>query len=71
VRKVLLFAVFVLIVSMSSATIYAESFPKWIEKIFVWYEEGEISEDEMQNAIGWLVDKGILKDDTIYSTPKM
>ena len=37
--------------------------PKWIENIFVWYEDEKISEYEMRNAIGWLIDEGILKDD--------
>ena len=64
-KKILLFAVvFVLIVSISSATIYAESYlPEWVVNILVWYVEGGISEDEMRNAIQWLMDKGILKDD--------
>jgi len=39
-----------------------DSTPKWIENIFVWFEEGEISEGEKRTAIQWLMDKGILKD---------
>ena len=39
--------------------------PKWIENIFVWYDEGKISEAEKRNAIGWLIDKGILTDDDV------
>ena len=37
--------------------------PHWVENIFAWYEEGEISEDEMRNAIEWLMNQGILKED--------
>ncbi len=37
--------------------------PKWIENILAWYEEGGISEDEMRNAIEWLMNQGILKED--------
>jgi len=43
--------------------LYDTVIPKWIESIFVWFEEGEISEDERSNAIEWLMNQGILKDD--------
>jgi len=42
-----------------------DTIPKWIENIFVWYDEGKISEAEKRNAIGWLMDKGILTDDDV------
>ncbi len=35
----------------------------WVENILAWYEEGGISEDEMRNAIEWLMNKEILKED--------
>jgi hypothetical protein len=35
----------------------------WVEYILTWYEEGGISEDEMRNAIEWLMNQGILKED--------
>jgi len=35
----------------------------WVENILAWYEEGGISEDEMRNAIEWLMSQGILKED--------
>ncbi len=34
--------------------------PEWIESIFVWFEEGKISEEEMKSAIDWLMNQGIL-----------
>ncbi len=37
--------------------------PHWVENILAWYEEGEIAEDEMRNAIEWLMNQGILKED--------
>jgi len=37
--------------------------PHWVENILAWYEEGGISEDEMRNAIEWLMNQGILKGD--------
>ena len=37
-----------------------EEIPDWIESIFVWFEEGEISEEEMKSAIDWLMEQGIL-----------
>jgi len=41
---------------------------KWIENILVWYEEDRISEEMMRNAIGWLMDKGIIHDDYLELT---
>ena len=43
--------------------LYDTVIPEWVENISVWYEEGEISEQEMRNAIEWLMNQGILKDD--------
>jgi len=45
--------------------------PNWVENILAWYEEGEIAEDEMRNAIEWLMNQGILKEDYLEkeSTP--
>jgi len=41
----------------------SSNIPHWVENILVWYEEGEIDEDEMRNAIEWLMNQGILKED--------
>lgn len=34
--------------------------PEWVKNIFVWYGEGKISEDEVLNAIKFLISKGII-----------
>ncbi len=35
--------------------------PSWVKNIFVWYGEGKVSDDEVINAITYLIDKGIIK----------
>ena len=35
--------------------------PEWVRNIFIWYAEEQISEDELLNAIQFLLDQGILK----------
>jgi len=35
--------------------------PDWVRNIFIWYGEEKISEDELLNAIQYLLDQGILK----------
>jgi hypothetical protein len=35
--------------------------PDWVRNIFIWYGEEEISEDELLNAIKFLVSQGIIK----------
>lgn len=35
--------------------------PSWVRNIFVWYGEGKVSDDEVINAITYLIDKGIIK----------
>ena len=35
--------------------------PEWVRNIFIWYAENQISEDELLNAIQFLLDQGILK----------
>lgn len=34
--------------------------PSWIKDVFIWYGEGKITEDEVINAIQFLVKKGII-----------
>jgi hypothetical protein len=34
--------------------------PTWIKDIFLWYEEDQISEDDLINAIRFLVSEGIV-----------
>lgn len=40
-----------------------DAIPVWIQSIYVWYDNGEISEDEKNNAIEYLMNRGILKED--------
>lgn len=35
--------------------------PSWVRNIFIWYGEGKVSDDEVINAITYLIDKGIIK----------
>jgi len=35
--------------------------PEWVRNIFLWYGQNQISEDELLNAIQYLMDQGILK----------
>ena len=34
--------------------------PEWVKNIFIWYSQGQISEDEVLNAIKFLVNEGII-----------
>jgi len=34
--------------------------PVWVKNIFMWYSENRISEDELFNALQFLMDKGII-----------
>ncbi len=38
--------------------------PEWVRNIFIWYAEDRISEDELLDAIQFLIDQGILKSKT-------
>jgi len=65
VKKVLLFAVvFVLIVSISSATIYAQSqyeIPSWVKGVAAFWAEGNISDEEFGEGLTFLIDSEIIK----------
>jgi len=37
--------------------------PDWVKNIFVWYGQDQVSEDELLNAIKYLIDEGILEVD--------
>ena len=39
-----------------------ETSPKWIQKVFDWYEQGIISQKVLQNSINYLVSKGIISE---------
>ncbi len=46
-----------------SSTAFAEEalIPDWIKNVFVWYGEDKISEEEVINALQWLIKEEILK----------
>ena len=37
-----------------------EKIPSWVKNIFLWYGQDQVSEDELLNAIKYLIDEGIL-----------
>ncbi len=45
--------------------------PDWIRKIFVWYGEGQISEDDVLNAITFLVENNIIQIDMANQSMEM
>jgi len=45
--------------------------PDWIRKIFVWYGEGQISEDDVLNAITFLVENKIIQIDMANQSMEM
>jgi len=65
VKKVLLFAVIsVLIVSVSSASIYAQSqydIPSWVKGVAGFWAEDKISDSEFGKGLSFLIDNGIIK----------
>jgi hypothetical protein len=45
--------------------------PDWIKNIFVWYGQGQISEDDVLNAIKFLVENQIIQIDTANQSMEM
>ena len=37
-----------------------QKIPDWVKNIFGWYSQDQVSEDELLNAIKYLIDEGIL-----------
>ena len=37
-----------------------QKIPSWVKNIFLWYGQDQVSEDELLNAIKYLIDEGIL-----------
>jgi len=35
--------------------------PEWVRNIFIWYAEGQIGEDDLNNALEFLINEGIIK----------
>jgi hypothetical protein len=40
-----------------------QKIPEWVRNIFVWYAQDQVSEDELLNAIKFLVQQDIIKLD--------
>jgi len=55
---VIIFAV--LIIFGITNEVFAESIPDWVKNIFGWYAQDQVSEDELLNAIKYLIKTGIL-----------
>jgi len=50
----------VLIIFGITNEVFAESIPDWMKNIFGWYAQDQVSEDELLNAIKYLIKMGIL-----------
>lgn len=58
------FGILLLIGIMIPTSLAEESkLPDWVKNIFVWYGQGQISEDEVLNAISFLVESQIIQID--------
>jgi len=66
VKQVLILVACVLLLSIPILNnVYADGkMPSWIKNTFIWYGQGQISEDEVLNAIKYLLQKGIIQLDT-------
>jgi len=77
VNKHNFFRNFAIIMIISVGILYSNSFaeesklPDWIKNIFVWYGEGQISEDEILNAITFLVENQIIQIDMAKQSMEM
>jgi L-ascorbate metabolism protein UlaG (beta-lactamase superfamily) len=45
--------------------------PEWVRNIFIWYGEGQISEDDVLNAITFLIENQIIQIDVANQSMKM
>lgn len=46
-----------------------EKLPGWVKNVFIWYGTGQVSEDEVLNAIKFLIQNDIIKLDLAESEP--
>ena len=62
----LFFSVLILFSSTFLIPIYGEEqkIPSWIRNIFMWYGQNQISEDDLINAIKYLIENKIIKIDS-------
>ena len=47
-----------IVMNLSNAT---KKIPDWIKNVFIWYGKDQISEDDLLNAIKFLINQGIIK----------
>jgi len=62
-KPVIIIAIaFVLLFAITSTTslVFGESIPDWVRNIFVWYGEEQIGEDELLNALQYLIESKII-----------
>jgi len=56
---------FLLLLSGLTASNYSQAeestLPEWVQNIFVWYEQGLVSESELLSAIEWLIENNVIK----------
>jgi len=61
---------FVLLIPPMNYSYAEEKIPDWVRNVFLWYGQGEISEDELLRVIQFLVDVGILSFDEVIKEQK-
>jgi len=65
-KPVIIIAIaFVVLFALMSTTslAFGESIPSWVKNIFVWYAEDKIEEDELLNALQYLINSKIITSD--------
>jgi micrococcal nuclease len=70
-KPVIIIAIaFVLLIPPMNYSYAEEKIPDWVRNVFLWYGQGEISEDELLRVIQFLVDVGILSFDEVIKEQK-
>lgn len=64
-KKVIpLVTISLILISVSSNAVYAETIPEWVKNNALWYGQGIVSEDEFINAIKFLIENGVIVIET-------
>ena len=48
-------------IAMNMGNLNSKKIPDWVKNIFIWYGQDQVSEDDLLNAIKFLINKGIIK----------
>ena len=48
-------------IAMNTGNLNSKKIPDWVKNIFIWYGQDQVSEDDLLNAIKFLINKGIIK----------